>query len=120
MRSEEREDAFVDEVRRMLDQSGSEVDARVRMRLRSARLRALEAAQEHVPWYVRIPRWVGAGALATVMVLIIAVTLWLSAERSALTARQVEDMELMATHEQLEMYKDLDFYRWLENNGNAG
>jgi len=120
MNSEEQEKAFVDEIRNLLGENGSQNDAYVRMRLRSARLKALEAVQDTLPWYLRIPRWVGAGAVAAAMVLVIAVTLWMSAERRALTAGQVEDLELLTTHEQLELYKDLDFYRWLENNGNAG
>jgi hypothetical protein len=118
MMSEEHDNAFVDGMRKLLDESEAQTDARIRMRLRSARLRALEAAEEQVPWYLRFPRLITAGTLATAVV--IAASLWIVAERGHLPTGQVEDLELLTTKEQIELYKDLDFYRWLETSEHAG
>lgn len=118
MMSEEHDKVFVDGVRSLLDANEAQTDPRVRMRLKSARLRALDAAAERLPWYLRFPRLVTAGSLATAAV--IAVSLWVLAERGQLPAGQVEDIEILTTKEQMELYKDLDFYRWLESSEHAG
>jgi hypothetical protein len=118
MMSEEHDNAFVDGMRKLLDETEPETDSRVRMRLRSARLKALEAAEEQVPWYLRFPRLITAGTFATAVV--IAVSLWIVSERGNLPTGQVEDIELLTTKEQMELYKDLDFYRWLETSEHAG
>jgi len=118
MMTEEHDNAFVDGMRKLLNESETQTDPRIRMRLRSARLRALEAAEVPVPWYLRFPRLITAGTLATAAVL--AVSLWIVAERGNLPSGQVEDLELLTTKEQIELYKDLDFYRWLETSEHAG
>lgn len=118
MMSEEHDKVFVDGVRRLLDATEAQTDPGVRMRLKSARLRALDAAAEQLPWYLRFPRLITAGSLATAAV--IAVSLWILSERGPLPAGQVEDIDLLTNQEQIELYKDLDFYRWLESSGHAG
>ncbi len=118
MMSEEHDKVFVDEVRRLLSATEAETDPRIRMRLKSARLRALDAAAEQVPWYLRFPRLITVGSLATVAV--IAVSFWILAERGPLPAGPVEDLELLTNKEQIELYNDLDFYRWLESSDHAG
>jgi len=118
MMSEENDKVFVEEMRRLLDTTEAQTDPRVRMRLKSARLRALDAAAEQVPWFLRFPRLVTAGSLATAAV--IAVSLWILAGRGPVPINRVEDLELMTNKEQIELYKDLDFYRWLETSDHAG
>jgi len=54
------------------------------------------------------------------MVLVIAVSLWLSSGNNSLPVGQPEDLEILTTNEQLELYKDLEFYRWLESKDKAG
>jgi hypothetical protein len=54
------------------------------------------------------------------MVIVMALSFWQDSDRRSQTAGPVEDLEIMTTHEQLELYKDLDFYRWLETVDNAG
>lgn len=118
MIKEDHEKAFVDGMRRMLEECETATDARIRMRLKRARLMAIEAADEQIPWYLRFPRLMTAGTLATAA--IIGVSLWIMAERGGLPNGQVEDLEIITSHEQIDMYKDLDFYRWLENSDHAG
>jgi hypothetical protein len=120
MSGEERDRVFVESVRNLLVEAEEQTDTVTRMRLQSARLRALEAAEKPAPWYDRFPRWVTAGGLATAMVIVMALSFWQDSDRRSQTAGPVEDLEIMTTHEQLELYKDLDFYRWLETVDNAG
>lgn len=118
MRNEDNDRAFVNGIRSMLDECEAATDERVRMRLRSARLKALDAAEEGVPWYFRSPRLVTVGTFATAAV--IAVSIWIVSGQGKLPNGQIEDLEIITSHEQIDMYKDLDFYRWLEHSDQAG
>lgn len=118
MMSEEHDKNFVEGMRKLLHATEAEVEPQVRMRLKNARLRALDAAAEQVPWFLRFPRMVTVGSLAAAAV--ISISLWILAERGALPTSQVEDLELLTNKEQMELYKDLDFYRWLETSDHAG
>ncbi|HOI14838.1 MAG TPA: hypothetical protein PK036_00710 [Geobacteraceae bacterium] len=120
MSGEEKDRVFAERMRKLLDESAVRPDEQTRMRLRSIRLKALEVAEQGMPWYLRFPRWVTAGGLATAMVLVIAVSLWMGTGRNALPVTQVEDLDILTNNEQLELYKDLDFYRWLESADNSG
>lgn len=120
MMSEKDEKALVQNLRKMLDETEAETDPRIKMRLRAARLRALDALETPVPWYARFPRWAAAGGLATALALVLTVSLWTSKEQYNVPTGQVEDMELLTTTEQLELYKDLDFFRWLETSDHTG
>ncbi|MDD2320474.1 MAG: DUF3619 family protein [Geobacteraceae bacterium] len=120
MMSEENDKAFVQNLRKVLDETEAQMDPRIRMRLRSARLKALESLKTPVPWYDRFPRWVTAGGLATAMVLVLTLSLWTSSDHTTIPSGQVEDLEILTTQEQMELYKDLDFYRWLETSDHLG
>ncbi len=116
----ENEKAFVQGLRQVLNETEVQTAPHVRMRLRSARLKALEALEKPLPWYARVPRWATAGGLATAMVLVLSLFLWTSNNTTYVPTGQVEDLEILTTQEQLELYKDLDFYRWLETTDHTG
>jgi hypothetical protein len=120
MTSENNEKAVVQSLTKILDEAEAQTDPRVRMRLRAARLKALESLESPVPWYTRFPRWATAGGLVTALALVLALSLWIPKEHCIIPSGQVEDLELLTTKEQLELYKDLDFYRWLETSDHTG
>ena len=121
MREDERDETFIRSVVRGLDEESDRLSPSLVRRLHDARLRALEAPQSG--WFrLRIvPRWVTAGGLATVAVLVAAVSIWLGGNRNGLQVKNPEELEIAAAQEQLEFYEDLDFYRWLADQpGGAG
>jgi len=120
MTSENNEKVLVESLKKILDETEAQTDPFIRMRLRSARFRALEVLESPVPWYSRFPRWATAGGLVTAMALVLTLSLWTSKEHFNVPTGQVEDLELLTTKEQLELYKDLDFYRWLETPDHTG
>lgn len=112
MTMEERDRELLEKVRATLDASIEDIDEATLHRLRRNRLDALEAAgANRQPFF--LPRWVTAGGVATVAVLGVAVSVWLSASRPVLPEKQVEDLEIITAKEQLDLYADLEFYRWL-------
>jgi hypothetical protein len=58
--------------------------------------------------------------LVTAMLLVLTLSLWKSGENYIIPSGQVEDLEILTTNEQLELYKDLDFYLWLETSDYTG
>jgi hypothetical protein len=120
MTSENSEKALVQRLKKILDETEAQTDPRIRMRLRSSRIRALETLETPVPWYARFPRWATAGGLVTALALVLTISLWTSKEHYNVPTGQVEDLELLTSKEQLELYKDLDFYRWLETSDHTG
>lgn len=111
MNAEEREKVFLDETRKKLDAAAGELDAETLLRLRQARLKAVEEAGRRRWWLV--PKWVTAGGLATAMVLVVAVSVWFNASKERMPARQAEDVEILTAQETMDISKDLEFYRWL-------
>lgn len=114
MTLEEKDQTFLAAAKEALDQSVRTLDARTLTRLRQARRRALEARPRQVP------RLVWAGGFATISVALLAGALWLYRPVSNDTFSGLEDLELLTSVENLEVYEDLEFYGWLAETGSAG
>jgi len=115
---------FERNARTVLEESVQRVDARTRSRLNQARQAALAAAAAGPAWWRSFTLMPAAGAVAAA--LLVAVTLWhrepaselpvLDAQRSA-----VEDMDLLADSEGLDLVQDGDnsFYEWVATQADA-
>jgi len=107
---------FERNARVVLEQSLARVDARTRSRLNQARHAALEAAgARRRAWWRSLTLVPTAGAAAAA--LLVAVLLWHrqpGGEPAVLEAQHVEDMELLADGEALELLDGWDgpFYEW--------
>lgn len=110
---DERERLFLEKARKELDAGAENLDAETLLRLRQARLRAVEEAGRRRWWRLAVPRWVTAGGLATAIMLVVAVSVWFNASQERLPVRQAEDVEIVTAQENLDISKDLEFYRWL-------
>jgi hypothetical protein len=97
----------------------AELDIRTAERLRRARLTAVETAGTAIPRWFGIPRWAAAGGITAFAVLTLAISLWLAVPRQTAQVAQVEDMDILAANEQLEVYENMDFYRWLADDRNV-
>jgi Protein of unknown function (DUF3619) len=119
MNGDEREKLFLEHVRKELDAGTENLDHHVLLRLRKARQAALEAAEKPAGRRFFIPKWITAGGLATAMMMAIAVSFWHKSAQEGIPVHQAEDVEILTAQENLDISKDLDFYRWLAavNNG---
>ena len=99
---------FARDIKRHLDQSLDYLDEGALSRLRNARAAALADAPSG--WTRRWP--VGAAALVSAAAL--AVGVWFYPLGVAHEGSPLEDLELLATVEDPQVYEDLDFYYWLE------
>jgi anti-sigma-K factor RskA len=118
MNLDEREKIFVERIRNELDATVENLTPETLLRLREARFNAVAGAEKRRAHWFAFPRWATAGGLASLAVMVVAVSIWVSASRQTLPARQPEDVEILTSHEHLDMYKDLEFYRWLADVDN--
>lgn len=120
MSHNDRDEKLIETVREHLDAGAADLDGRVCARLRAMRADALEEAARRRGWFFRLPRWVTAGGLATAVAAVVAVSLWVADVRRERTVATIDDMELITAQEQMQLYEDLDFYRWLAEQDTNG
>jgi Protein of unknown function (DUF3619) len=119
MNGDEREKLFLEHIRKELDAGTENLDHDVLLRLRKVRQVTLEEAEKRAGRRFFIPKWVTAGGIATAMMMVVAVSFWYKSAPEGIPVRQAEDVEILTAQENLDISRDLDFYRWLAaaNNG---
>lgn len=111
-------ESIEERVREALDARASALDGATLSRLRQAREAALRQPGSS-RWLPDLSgnglRW--AGAAAGVLLLVVALSVW----RQAGVPPQgvMDDLEVLASSEDLDLYRDLDFYLWLEQQEGA-
>jgi len=110
----DRDDEIARRARAALDRSIEEIDPATRARLVAARRTALDALDRPRRDFVR------GGAIATVAAfgaagLFFAASWWLRTHADSIALEgALDDVELLADGDDLEMYDELEFYRWLD------
>lgn len=116
MKNDDRDRITAEKIRQKLDAGASRLDAGTLARLQEARLRALTSARRDrrgrlsLPF---VPRWLTAGGLAAAAVVILSVSFWVATPRTPLPIQQTDEVEILTSQEHLDLYADLEFYRWL-------
>jgi hypothetical protein len=108
---------FLKKVIGQLERDEEALEPAIARRLREGRQRAVEMNGR--PRLLVFPGWATISGIASAVVLIIAVSLWLGSPRLVTPHHNIEDMEVLNSPEQLEFYRDLDFYRWLDREHDA-
>jgi hypothetical protein len=119
MDEQEREKQFVEKVRGFLDDSAESLSSDIRLRLQESRIQALKAAEKRRVWFFPFPRWITVGGLATVTTVILTFFFWFTPPSPEVPTKQVEDFEILTSKEQMDFYKDLEFFRWLAAKENG-
>lgn len=103
--------------KRLLDDSAENLDGGLQSRLTQARFRALE--QKSTTSWLRewIPKPIPAFAAAAGLALALVFTL--NGPTQNQSGSTLEDLELLATTDQLELYEDMEFYAWLAEENSA-
>ena len=103
--------AFERRAREVLDQSVEGLDARTRSKLTQARYAALAeiGAAKRSRWQWFVP----AGSLATVAAVAVAVMVSRNPVPRHEPNTPLEDLEIVAQDENMDMLQDVDFYAWV-------
>lgn len=114
------ESVFVDKVRRTLDDSAENLDARTLSQLTQARHRALEEL-ESKPSLLQRPFWLSLAGLVTATAVVF-LAIFLARDPSGPEYYSViEDVEILVASENPEFFADMEFYAWLaEEMDDAG
>ena len=108
--SKQNEDDLNARVKQHLDDSVRDLDANTLSKIRQIRSQAIEKAN------VKKTDWSGvmSGALATACVMVFTVTILL--KTPVIEPVSVDDLELISSSDNLELFEDLEFYEWLEDD----
>jgi len=110
--TDDKESRFIAAAKAALDQSVQQLDEPTIARLRAARLRALEPRPRRLAW-------LAASGLATAALSAALVAVLLFAPAATPPATGLEQLELLSENDSLELYRDLEFYRWLAEHADA-
>ena len=106
------ESVFLDRIRRTLDDSADNLDARTLSQLTQARHRALEKARSK-PSLHRRPFWLSLAGLVTATAVVF-LAIFLARDPSGpQNYSAIEDVEILAASESPEFFAELEFYAWL-------
>jgi len=123
------EEKFVENVQQHLSDSLDELDQNVLLRLRQARAVATQAAAQQENRNTDViglsfPGWLAPTSAATAFATIafVAITVWTQPSpltQSMTPATMIEDIAVLSSADDLDLYENLDFYIWLENEDSA-
>src|SRR5690242_12192754 len=118
MNADELDRELKDRLKLELDRGLESIETPVLGRLASMRAAAVARSEGRHGLLGGVPRWVPVSGLATVAVLVVTVSLWMHAEtpsRPVVVAfTNPDDVEILTSRDRIELYQDLDFYRWLD------
>ncbi|RDH88704.1 MAG: hypothetical protein DIZ77_05705 [endosymbiont of Seepiophila jonesi] len=129
----EQDKAFSDWAKSRLDEQMETIDGDTLSRLRQIRANAVQEAQLQrrtllsrglafagVDGGVNGISWVPAGGLAMVAMLLIVSVLFMQRSVDGISPDLLPIMEITAAEDEIELYENLDFYRWLEAGATDG
>ncbi len=112
MTAQNRDEAFLEKVRRTLDTSVDNIDTGIQLRLGRIRKEVLWN-EKHKKSRFRQRFLVPVTGVAAVLVALLASILYFDGPSRLQQIDYVEDVEMLASGDSLEFYANLDFYAWL-------
>jgi hypothetical protein len=113
MNGNEQEKRLLEKAKDLLTEGAENLDSRTKRRLEHIRLAALSVTEKRHIGYLPPSRWVTVGAFATAAMAVVAVVFWLRTSTGDFPGKHIEDFEILASKEQIDLYENLEFYRWL-------
>ena len=114
MSSNDKEQKFIDGIKGQLDQSQQDMDPITLVRLKAARITALDSGKNNQGWFIQPKLW-----LATAMSVLITFTV-LYVQKPEGENMSIEVLPMLTEVEDFELYQELEFYQWLEYERDQG
>ena len=118
MNTKDPENLFLEKVQHLLDQGVQNLGGQTERRLEEARLDALSAVEGKRSGFFLPRRWVLAGSFAMATLVAAALFFLLSPSTETLPTGDLDELEIITSRERLDIYQNLDFYRWLGSKEN--
>jgi len=119
MNGDEQEKRLLEKAKSLLSEAAENLDSQTKRRLERIRLDALSSAEAKEARFFPRPRWVTAGAFAAAGMAAVAVFFWLRTSTGDFPDKHIEDFEMITSTENMDLYENLDFYRWLATKENG-
>lgn len=104
---------LLNRVRVTLDACLDTIDPAQLKRLREGRQQALQlAGKRPISWF-SLPRLIPVGGIAALTVVALSVSLWFGMRPQPFSNSAAEEVDMLTVPDNLELYKDMDFYQWL-------
>ncbi len=113
--NQDNEDKLTRNIKQTLDDSVASLDGNTLSRIRQIRGQAIDKAIDKTDTPQSNWSIIMSGALATACVMVFAVMILLKSPVSN-HAVPLDDLDLISSSESLELYEDLEFYEWLEDD----
>jgi hypothetical protein len=111
--SKRNENELKENIRKSLDDSVDTLDANTLSKIRQIRAQAVEKAETGK---TNSRQRFLVGGLATACIMVLAVMLLINSPTSMQTV-PAEDLELISSSDNLDLFEELEFYEWLEEDG---
>ena len=108
------EKEFLDFARQRLNQGVENLDADTRHKLISMRNRAMNI-RETKSWF---PQWAPLPVMGLLTAALFFILVYVKPSPLSKPDTGLEDLEILASSDQLEFYENLDFYDWFANQNN--
>ena len=109
----EREQAFVDEVRKTLQEKGEKLDPEVMMKLSAIRSGVVEDQGNRFSWLWRMARVPAAAFMVGMVFLVFGLFYYRPPTSIQNSFSAIEDLSVLVAEESPDFFADLDFYTWL-------
>ena len=104
---------FLKEVRDLLEGGSENLDPHTRQRIATIRSKALRLGKKKPSPFFFPFRWILAGSFSMATVVAVALFFWLNGTPGEIPVKNIEDFEILTSREQIDIYENVDFYRWL-------
>ena len=110
---QEREQAFVDEVRKTLREKGEKLDPEIMQKLASIRTGVVEDHGAGFNWFWRMARVPAAAFMVATVALVFSLFYYRPPSTMQYSLNAIEDVSILVAEESPDFFADLDFYTWL-------
>ena len=119
MNANEQEKRLLEKAKILLSEAAENLDSQTRQRLERIRLDAIRTVDGKEARFFPQWRWVTVGAISATAMAVLAIFFWLRTSPGDFPGKHIEDFEIITSNEQIDLYENLEFYRWLvtEENG---
>jgi hypothetical protein len=119
MNTNEQEKRLLEKAKSLLSEAAENLDRETKRRLERIRLDALSAAERMEARSFLPSRWATVGAIAATATAAVAIFFWLRTSPGDFPSKHIEDFEMITSTENIELYENLEFYRWLATKENG-
>ena len=108
-----REHAFVEDVKRTLQEKGEKLDPEIMMKLSSIRSGVIESRGNRFAWLWRMARVPAAAFMVGTVCLVFGIFYYQPPTSMQYTLSAIEDVSILVAEESPDFFAELDFYTWL-------